>query len=80
MTRRAYALHPGDHIHVTPHDIYAGWPTPIRHYERDEPDVQITGIAERGRIVIICWCTTSTPTGVAVYDRDAPVEVVEVAA
>ena len=79
MTRRAYALHPGDHIHVTPHDIYAGWPTPYGHATIDAY-VQITGTAEAGLVVVICWRGPGTAVGAVVYDRDASVEVVEVAA
>jgi hypothetical protein len=79
MTRDAIAIHEGDTIHVEPHDIYAGWPTPVRHAPTDAVIV-VAGVAQRGLVVVICWNGPGTQRGVVVYDWDAPVELVKAAA
>jgi hypothetical protein len=79
MTRKAIALHAGDRIHVQPHDVYAGWPTPYWHTQIDAW-VHVDGIAPAGRVVVVCGHGDGNVRFAVVYDRDALVELVAVAA
>jgi hypothetical protein len=79
VTREAIALHPGDRIHVQPHDIYAGWPVPF-HHTRIDAHVCVAGTARSGRLVIVCWRGPGEVRGAVVYDQDAQVELDEAAA
>ena len=73
MTRNAFAVHAGDTIHVQPHDVLnvaaAPWPT------HTDAIVKVTGVAEVGQVVVICWGSITSKCGSVVYDRDDQVEL-----
>jgi hypothetical protein len=77
MTRDAIAIHEGDTIHVQPHDVWRGTDSPL--HTHIDATVRVTGTDHVGMVVVICW-RTGTTSGAVVYDWDAPVELVEVAA
>ena len=78
MTRDAYALHRGDRIHTSPHDVYAGGDRPISRTRLDA-DITLTGVCPRGSVVVLAWGTIDGPHGTIVYDATDLVEVVELA-
>lgn len=69
----ASALHPGDPIHIGPHDVWFGdhtrkpWhlDTPEADVQVDEPPIRV------GHIVIIYWVTLAgRPCGAVVYEAN----------
>ncbi len=79
MTRDADALHAGDRIHITPHDVYAGVDHAIRR-TRIDAEVLVAGVVSHGCIIVICWHACGNGCGVVCYDRHDPVKVLDGAA
>jgi len=75
----AFALKPGDPIHIGPHDVPYGDHT--LHLDTPDLDVEVEAATCHGRVVIIYWITrTGRPCGVCVYGASDLIPLLERAA
>ena len=71
-------LHPGDKIHVQPHQVFRHTQF-IHDVPCREADVQVDCLLEVGAVIVICWGKCSGTCGAVVYDADDTVQRLEAA-
>jgi hypothetical protein len=76
----AGGLHPGDAVHIGPHDIFRNDPTgPSVHKDTRHADVRVDDVVPVGRVVVIMW-HAGTILGAVVYDANDLVQLLAGAA